>query len=315
MSGVTVTSRRRGPGWVQLGYGIQMPAGLEGRDSLVAEITAWSSALPASGAFTGLTAARLRGLWLPSLPEGLPHFVAMGRAPGEVRPTRRGLHVTRHPEAPAREMVDGVPVTTVPEAILAAARFLTLLDLVVLIDSALQLRLCTLAELAEIATHRRRGAPALRTALPYVDGRSESAWETLLRLLHVVCGIAVEPQVELYDDDGRFVARGDLRVTGTSLLQEYDGADHRTKDGHARDLRRDRELADIGVVRRGYVAKDLLDHSHLILAAADRALGHERRTSPSPWLSLVAESCYSPAGRKALLGRVIRKPKDAGQAP
>ncbi len=138
------------------------------------------------------------------------------------------------------------------------------------------------------------------------DGRSESAWETLLRLLHVVCGIAVEAQVELLDEYGSFFARADLRVSGTSLLQEYDGAQHRDAAEQRKDLRRARRIADIDMVRRGYVAPDLLQHAHLVLRAADEALRRPRPTDPGPWLRLVAGSLYTPAGQRAFLERVRR---------
>jgi len=293
---------------VRAGQGVHIPAGLTGSAAYDAELAAWAHLLPASGVFTGLTAARLHGLWLPSLPPGLPHFVAMGTVPGEVRPMRPQLHVVRHPTPPSRDPRRDLPLATVAETLLETARFLPLLDLVALVDSALQLRRTTLAELAAVAGRRRRGAPALRRALGYADARSESAWETLLRMLHVVCGIEVEPQVEFFDEFGRFVARADLHVTGTRLVQEYDGAEHRTRERQAHDLRRERGLADIGVTRRGYVAREVLDQSHLILGAADRALGRESLTSASPWLRLVAESCYRPAGRRALAATVGQGP-------
>jgi hypothetical protein len=303
---VESVKRRRGVQWRQLGFGIQMPAGLEGRPALLAELSAWQPLLPPSAAFTDLTAAAVHELWLPQPPDSTPLFVAMGSVQGEVKPDRRRLAVTRHPTSPGSVLIDGVRVTAVPETLLAAARFLPLLDLVVLIDSALRLRACTLDQLTAIAGQRRRGVRPLRAALPLADGRSESAWETLLRLLHVVCGIEVEPQAELFDEYGAFVARADMRVTGTSLIQEYDGAQHREKAEQVRDLRRGGRIADVDVVRRGYTAADVLRHSHVILTAADKALGRTRPTSPGPWLSLVATSLYTPAGRRAYLDRVHR---------
>lgn len=51
-----------------------------------------------------------------------------------------------------------------------------------------------LGELARVAAWRRRGAPALRAAMQYADGRAESPWESLLRLLHQLCDVSVEPQ-------------------------------------------------------------------------------------------------------------------------
>jgi hypothetical protein len=45
-----------------------------------------------------------------------------------------------------------------------------------------------------------------------LDGRSESPWESVLRLLHVAADVEVEPQKKIYDEWGNFVARADLWV-------------------------------------------------------------------------------------------------------
>ncbi|MBA3295020.1 MAG: hypothetical protein H0T40_15110 [Geodermatophilaceae bacterium] len=71
------------------------PRGLKDTD----EIRAWSLLLPPGAAFTPLTAAALRGWWLPQLPHVLPVFVAVPDAGW--RPRRAGLHVTRHQPDPA----------------------------------------------------------------------------------------------------------------------------------------------------------------------------------------------------------------------
>jgi very-short-patch-repair endonuclease len=298
--------RRRGKAWTTVGHGVRVPSGLSGRPAMLAELEAWQPLLPASAVWTGLTAAEVHGLWMPTVPSGTPLFAAAGRVAGEVVPVRRRLALSRHSSSPVALQVDGVRVAPVADCIVAAARFLPVLDLVVLIDSALQLGRCTWSDLAAAAAERRHGAPATRAALPLTDGRSESAWETLLRLLHVVCGITVEPQVELFDEYGAFIARADLRVSGTRLLQEYDGAQHRDAAEQRKDLRRARRIADIGGVRRGYVAPDLLQHAHVVLRAADEALGRATPTDPGPWLRLVAASLYTPAGRRAFLARVQR---------
>ena len=50
--------------------------------------------------------------------------------------------------------------------------------------SALHLGHLRLVQLVDVAAQRRRGAPRRRAVLPLLDGRSESAWESVLRLLH-----------------------------------------------------------------------------------------------------------------------------------
>lgn len=113
-----------------------------------------------------------------------------------------------------------------------------------------------------------------RLALEAADERSESAWETMSRMLHVVCGVAVTPQVDLFDHHGRFIARAGLVVDETGQIQEYDGAQHREADVQASDLRRERGLADIARPRRGHVAKDLLRTPELVLQPIEHPRGH-----------------------------------------
>ena len=95
---------------------------------------------------------------------------------------------------------------------MACAQDLGLVDLVLLVDAAAYAGDIDLSELRVALRNSlrgRRGVAPLRRALDLADDRSESPWETLLRLLHVVCGIEVEPQYALADDNGS-VARADL---------------------------------------------------------------------------------------------------------
>lgn len=192
----------------------------------------------------------------------------------------------------------------VPEVLLACARELGLIDVVVLIDSALRLGRCTREEIESVARRRRRGAPLLRHALTLSDGRAESPWETLLRLLHWACDVPVEPQAVIRDASGAFVARADLLIVGTVTLQEYDGADHLERGQYGRDRRRDSRIAAAGHVRHGYVKDEVLAKPLVILRAADAALG--RKHDPArvrAWHALLRESLFSEAGAAALMAR------------
>ncbi|WP_300681794.1 hypothetical protein [Nocardioides sp.] len=274
----------------------------------LAELRGWLPALPRDAVGTGLTAALAHGLWLPWTPSGLPVMVALARHPYETTPVREGLHVIRHPVAPASCLVSGARVVTVPEALVCCCRYLGLLDAVILIDSALHLELCSRAELDRIQRRKRRGVVRFREALALADGRSESPWESMLRMLHVVCGVRVTPQVDITDEHGRFVARIDLMVESTGQFQEYDGAQHREADVQVRDLARERRLADAGFHRRGYVAQDLLNDPEGILAPIEAAA--RRRISAQPWRDLLAGSLYRPAGRAAIERRLGIGPLD-----
>lgn len=247
--------------------------------------------LPDTAVFTHLTAAELRGWWLPA---PAPRPVRAAVAEDERHPQRRGLVVTRLAEPPAVELVRGLRVATAAETLLATAGDLGVLDLVALGDSALRCGDCTLEELRAAAGARRRGAPRLRTVIPLLDARSESPWESIMRVLHRTADIEVEPQRIIQDAAGRFIARADLWLVGTRRISEYDGEVHRDLVTHRRDLDRDRRLAEAGWQRYGYTAAELLYGGGGLIASADALLG--RGWDPTRlrrWRALVHESSYS----------------------
>ena len=279
--------------WRRVSRGLYVPRSVS--PALAAELAAWRLILPRSAAFTSLTAAELRGWWLPAIVEH-PVFAAVPRS--DPHPKRSGLLVTRHPRAIPAEEIDGVRVASAAETLLAAARYLSVLDLVILADSALRLQACTVEDVTRAAAQRRRGAPLLRTVIPLLDGRSESPWESVLRVLHLTAGIPVEPQKKIYDEWGRFVARADLWIVGTRRIHEYDGGVHRDRAVHRNDLRRDRRLVEIGWQRVGFTSSQLLNEGASILAGVDRLLG--RRWDPrrlSRWEAILEHSLLQPSGR------------------
>lgn len=298
---VALRGHLRGPKWVQVSHGLHRPA-LE-TSGLHEDLLAWRLVLPASGAFTHLTAAEEYGLWLPPLPAGVPVFASMYRH--DTRPRREGLQVARLAAPPRIEVVDGVPLAVVAEVLLACAVHLRLLDLIALCDAALHLKLCTLPDLQAVAERRRRGAPLLRRALKYVDGRSESIWETLLRILHVVCDVPVVPQAVITTDDGGFVAQGDLLIVGTRTLHEYDGGEHLRRRRQRKDLKRHRRLDHVSFTRRGYTSEDVLHQAVGILRDADAALGRPHRPERiRKWHALLADSLFTPSGTARFLARL-----------
>jgi hypothetical protein len=140
------------------------------------------------------------------------------------------------------------------------------------------------------------------------DPRSESAWESILRLFHHVVEIEVVPQKHILDDAGRLVARVDLWVAGTPFVHEYDGGEHERAPRRTVDLRRARGLSDRGIIRRGYIADDLINHPLAMLQEMDRELGRPHRPARlSRWRRWVAESSYSDAGRRRLQNRWLRR--------
>ncbi len=296
-----VVGEVRRTGWSRVAHGLyRREATAQER---LADLTAWQQVLPASGCLTHLTAAALHGLWLPPLPEGLPVFVSQSKH--EVRPKRPEVKAMRHTKPIASAWHGELRVAVVDEALLVCARHLGLLDLVVLGDSAIHLGLTTVAALRASASRRRWGAARLQYAVGWMDGRSESPWESLLRVFHRSCGVPVVPQHVVHDDRGGFVARGDLWVVGSRMLHEYDGGVHREPEVHAEDLRRDRRLTQAGWRRRGYTAVDLMRRPQVVLADADETLGRRHRVDRlDPWLAMVEESLFHPDGPDLLLRRL-----------
>ena len=280
-----------------------MSHGLHRPGALREDLSSWQLVLPSSARFTHLTGAELRGWWLPPLPVGLPIFVAMDE--GQTRPQRHGLHVSRHREINEHVTHEGLRVDTPAECLLRCARHLTLLDMVVLCDAALHAEHCTFDEIVAAAVPRRRGAPLLRRAVLFSDGRSESAWETVLRMLHVTCGIGVEPQRKLWTPDGQLLGRADLWVEGTKILHEYDGEDHLPRAQQRKDLARLRRLNDHDFVRRGYTAPDVLHQAVSILRDADRAVGRSHRPERiRRFHALLADSLFTLSGQRGLQRRL-----------
>jgi hypothetical protein len=278
--------------WDRVSHGLYAPSRAR---TLAEELYAWQLVLPRTAAFSHLTAAELRGWWLPA-PIVHPIFAAVTTTSHGVE--RTGLLMCRHPQPVAMHVIDGLRVTTPGETLLAAARDLGVLDLVVLGDSALRMKHCTLTELLITARQHRRGAPVLRKVLPLLDPRSESPWESIMRVLHRAAEIPVTPQQELFDQFGCFVARADLLIDGTPRLHEYDGAIHRDGDVHESDLTRDRALISAKFERYGFTSRQLLTGGAGIIADVDRLLGRPwdpRRLAA--WNHLIEHSLYGRTGR------------------
>lgn len=293
--------RGRSPGaaWSSVARGLHRT----GEPGLAADLHAWQTTLRPSAAFTHLTSARIRGWWLPPLPEDLPVWITQIKL--QHGSTREGLRVIRRRGIPVSEMVEGLRLATPAETIVTCATDLGTLDVVVLIDAALQQGDVTIGQLEEVARQHRRGAPRLRQAIPYADGRSESPWETLLRVLHVVGGIDVEPQKELLDAGGTFVARADLWLVGTRRLHEYDGGDHLERRQQRKDLKRAARIDRAELERRGYTAEDVIGQAVAILRDADEAVGRPHEPGRiRAWHDLLRESLFTPAGTARLRARL-----------
>ena len=272
-----------------------------------ADLRAWCAVLPPGAVFTHLTAARLRGWRLPAVPDQMPVFAAVH---GQERRTRRpGLICSRLVDrvpgpASEPERCDDLPVDAAEEVILRAARDLGTLDLVIMIDSALAAGDLDRERMEAVLASGRPGVRVARQAYDLATPLCDSAGETVLRLFHQLMDVAVEPQVELYDEGGVFLGRVDLFVPEIGAAHEYDGAVHRGPSQHRTDLRRERGWSHTPYQRRGFVLDDLLNHPVVVMHELDRALSRPhvpRRVER--WRRLVANSLYGEPGRQRTLNR------------
>ena len=289
---------REGPRWEQVSHGLHAPSGV--RASLLQHAQAVARVLTSDTGFGHLTGAGLRGWPLPWLPEVLPLFATTA---GDLHVQRDGVYVRRARRCPVT-YESGVAVLAVPDLLAELARDLALVDLVPVVDAALRTSGLTPGRVLGAIPPRTHGLPRLRRGLMLADARSESYWESVLRLLHVLAGITcVEPQVWVPDR----VARGDLWLVGTRRLVEYDGDDHRDPDQHRRDLRRDKALLRIGWERYPYVSHEITSSPGRILRDAEEALG--RPHDPARlrrWLAHARVSTLTAHGRALLTARLDR---------
>jgi hypothetical protein len=261
--------------------------------------------LPRDSAFGHLTSAELRGWWLPlGLSPGRGDLL-LASTKSNVHVQRSGLYVRRSAYTEIQE-ISGIPIVSAPVTLLELAVDLTLVDLVPLVDCAL--RTGTTAEEIDAVTRlRSRGSRTLRRALALSDPRSESWWESVLRLMHVEAGLGpVKSQVELFDG-ATFVARADLHLVGTIRYPECDGGEHRTRERHEHDLQRDKSLHRIGAERFGYTTAEIAHQPDMIIGDAESARGlTSDPVRTSRWWRVARQSTLTGHGRARLRGRLLR---------
>jgi len=180
------------------------------------------TAVRAGGAVGCVSALRLRGVWV--VDGGALHVrVRRGTAAAGADGVR--THWSDHPVV--------TPIDPVLDAVRCAAHCLPLEHAIAALDSALHLRLVTLAELRLDADAR------MRRMIPLLDARSESGLESFARLRLRRLRIRLRTQVRIPG-----VGRVDILI-GDRLILELDGEEFHDFE---RDRARDRRAAV-----RGYV--------------------------------------------------------------
>ena len=221
-------SRLRGADVRHIFHGVVVPVNW-GEDCL-SLARAYASKMHATHYFSHETAAILHGMRLPrrvQLSSKL-HVTTMGGG----RPVR-GKGIQGHVGASATALRGGLRLATPLEAWCQLGSLLSIEELVIAGDGLVSRKnpSATMSEMQSAVESRQgtRGCQNLRDALGYVRERTDSARETMLRLLIVRAGMP-EPMINapVRSRAGRVVAHADLAYPEFNLVLEYDGDQHRT---------------------------------------------------------------------------------------
>lgn len=252
----------RGRLWERIAPGLYVPTGRP--DVVEQRILEQSARLPATGAVTGWGALRWRGgAFFDGTWHGGRHQLPVPLVLGRVANLRRhpATHVSREQFAPSeRVVVDGLPVATVQRALFDEMRRTgSLLHAVQAVEMAAAARLISVGLMASYVSHRPAwtGVPLVRKALGIAIDTSRSPRETWMRLVWLWCGypppLCNQP---VYDRDGRLLGYPDLFDPVAGLVGEYDGADHKDRDRHRRDVAREEGFRNHGLEYFAVVAGD-----------------------------------------------------------
>jgi very-short-patch-repair endonuclease len=270
-------SRRRlsTPAWWRVHRGVRL-----WHEAAVDQLTLVQAAallLPPGGAIGGRSAALVHGVDVRAAAEAPVELVVPRDTPLAPRP---GVSI-RRAMLPAADLtsVQGIQVTTPIRTAFDLARLEPLVEAVVCLDALLHAGLAEPASLGVyVQEHPRwRGVRRAAEALRYADGAAESPMETRLRMLLLLAGLP-RPIVNrpLFDSQGRFLARPDLRID--RLLIEFDGQLHRAAAVFRADLRRQNSLVRAGYVVLRYTAEDVYQRGGAVVAEVRAALSALRRS-------------------------------------
>ncbi|MGI8900747.1 MAG: type IV toxin-antitoxin system AbiEi family antitoxin domain-containing protein [Nocardioides sp.] len=175
-------------------------------------------------ALSHVTNAVARGWPVNLHPESLVHLTAITVQPRSRRVADRFLH---HSDSVINdlELIGGMPALTASRTVADCLRTMKLPAGVAVADAALRLD-ATRREVEEVLTsqHRWVGRPRAVTALALVDPRRESWLESFSFVRLWERGIELPtPQVEVYDEFDRFVARVDGMWIADGTVAEADG--------------------------------------------------------------------------------------------
>jgi hypothetical protein len=169
--------------------------------------------------------------------------------------------------------VAGLPVTTPARTAFDLGRQLTAADAMARLDALMRATPFSTDAVLILTTRYAgaRGVRQLRTLLPRIDPGASSPKETWLRMLLIDAGLPTpETQIPVVVQY-RTVALLDMGWERFKVAVEYDGDQHRTnRRQYVRDLRRLKELAELGWIVIRAIAEDRPDQ---VVREAAAALG------------------------------------------
>lgn len=277
----------RGPAYRTLLRGVYVAADLE--LTLRTWIAAFLLVMPLDTAVSHTTALRVYGI---DLGRRWPlHFSTNGSAVsrhGEVVLHRRVGRLHAH-------AVQGIVVLGPDRTVVDSARLLNPVQLVQAMEALIHAGWTTREQLAAyLASCHLDGVVRARRVFALVRDGAESVMETLLRLMIVFARLP-EPacNVDIRDDDGRFLARGDLVLARWKVLVEYDGWQHeRDAAQRAHDLSR-RERLEAAGWRLVVVTIDDLRDTHRVVRRVHSALAARGYAGPPPACNTMWTSWFS----------------------
>ncbi|QUR68858.1 endonuclease domain-containing protein [Mycobacterium spongiae] len=169
---------------------------------------------------------------------------------------------------------DGICLTTPARTAFDLGRRKGLTTAVIRLDALMRATEVKVSDVELLADRHRgaRGLVQLRQALPLVDGRAESPYETRTRLVLVGGGLPrPQSQIEVLNHWGAVLARIDMGWEEWQVGVEFDGAQHWTDPAQrTRDIDRLAELEDHGwtIIR---VSADMLRYRPYVVVTRARS--------------------------------------------
>jgi hypothetical protein len=212
-------------------------------DTLSTRVEAAKLVLGQDGFLCGLTAAWIYGV---DAQDRRGRLVWMGRRTGDWRRVRSGCLIREITvDSSDLVIVDGTSITTAVRTAFDCARWLSLVEAVVVCDALAHSGLMAPESFrAYVRRHRKlRGVRQADWVAQLLEPLSESPMESRLRVLLITSGFE-QPvaQYVITDSSGNFVARADLAYPEQRIIVEYDGAQHwesRREDDRRRDAMRE----------------------------------------------------------------------------